>query len=159
MNNCNDLKRYLKSCIEGGGGFFRGDYQNRSLLRCIYYCREKEVSNSWGVLIAVFYFWKASELLFLLLFFFPRLKENLLPSELSFPKLSFLKHCISQNADLDYISVKGARCDVWAYGYCSIYRILPSAVLTFQLQRSLMHMHSPQGTEKVGLLCVSESLN
>lgn len=27
LNNCNDLKRYLKkklSCIEGGGGFFTG---------------------------------------------------------------------------------------------------------------------------------------
>lgn len=94
----------------------------------------------------MFYFWKASELLFLL-------KENLLPSEPSFPKLSFLKHCISQDVDLDYIYVKGARCDVWAYGYCSIYRILPSAVLTFHLQGSLMHMHSPPGTGRI-IVCV-----
>lgn len=119
------------------------------------------MSNSQGVLIAVFYFWEASGLLLLPFFFlfFPRLKENLLPSEPSLPRLYFLKHCVSQNVDLDYIYVKGTRCAVWAYGYCSIYRILPSAVLTFQLQRSLMHMHSPPGTEKVGLLRVSESLN
>lgn len=143
-------------------GFFRENYQNKSFLRCIYYCRENEVSNSQGVLIAVFYFWEASELLLLPFFFSlfpPRLKENLLPSEPPLPKLSFLKHCISQNVGLDYIYVKGARCAVWAYGYCSKYRILPSAVLTFQLQRSLMHMHSPPGAEKAGLLHVSESLN
>jgi len=115
------------------------------------------VSNSQGVLIAVFYFWKAEVAT---ISSPPKLKENLLPSEHAFPKLSFLKHCISQyDVDLDYIYVKGARYDVWAYGYCSIYRIFPSAVLTFQLQRSFMHMHSPPGTEKVGLLCVSESLN
>lgn len=120
------------------------------------------MSNIQGVLIAVFYFWEASELLLLPFFFSlcsPRLKEIFLPSEPSLPKLSFLKHCISQNVDSDYIYVKGARCAVWAYGSCSIYRILPSAVLTFQLQRSLMHMHSPPGAEKVGLLRVSESLN
>lgn len=118
------------------------------------------MSNSQGVLIPVIHFQKTSELLFLLFFpFYSSLKGNFLPSEPSFPKPSFLKHYIAQNVDLDYIYVKGARYDVWAYGYCFIYRILPSTVLTSQLQRSLMHMHSLPGTEKVGLLCVSEGLN
>lgn len=71
---------------------------------------------------------------------------------------SFLKHYLFQNIDLDYIYVKRVRHDMWAYGYSFICGILSSAVLIFQLQRSLMHMHSPPGTVMAGLLCVSESL-
>lgn len=72
--------------------------------------------------------------------------------------LPFTNYCLFQNVDLDYIYVKRARLDMWAYGYCFICGMLSSAVLKFQLQKSLMHLHSPPGTVMAGLLCVSQGL-